>query len=105
MAVNKSTKKGADTEESLRSYFNSSGFFSVRGVPFEHAGISLTDIDLWIYIRESNFARIRINVDIKNKRTPQAMERIFWTKGLQTILKLYWKLFKIHLNFYILYSS
>lgn len=33
-------------------------------------------------------SRERVNVDIKNKKTPQALERIFWAKGLQTVLGL-----------------
>jgi hypothetical protein len=48
----------------------------------------LTDVDLWLYLKESTIARTRINVDIKRKKTPQAMERIFWTKGLQDVLGL-----------------
>jgi hypothetical protein len=47
----------------------------------------VTDIDLWLYGPAGVF-RERINVDIKNKRTPQAIERIFWTLGAMQVLKL-----------------
>jgi hypothetical protein len=48
----------------------------------------LTDVDLWLYLKESSISRTRTNVDVKQRRTPQAMERIFWTKGLQHVLGL-----------------
>lgn len=48
----------------------------------------MTDVDLWLYARNSPLSRERINVDIKNKKTPQALERIFWAKGLQAVLGL-----------------
>ena len=88
MTNNKSLSKGPAAEESLRSYFKSIGYFVVRGVGFEYSGYMLTDVDLWLYLKESTIARTRINVDIKRKKTPQAMERIFWTKGLQDALGL-----------------
>jgi hypothetical protein len=88
MTNNGQLLKGPAAEESLRSYFNSIGYFSVRGVPFEYSGFMLTDVDLWLYLKESSIARTRINVDVKRKKTPQAMERIFWTKGLQEVLGL-----------------
>lgn len=75
--------KGGAAEELLASYFRQSGYFVVRGVPFEYQGYSVTDIDLWLYIRSSSVSREIAIVDIKRKRTPQAIERIFWTKGLQ----------------------
>jgi hypothetical protein len=88
MTDNTTIPKGAEAEESLRSYFNSIGYFTVRGVPFEYSGYMLTDVDLWLYLKETSIARTRINVDIKRKKTPQAMERIFWSKGLQEVLGL-----------------
>lgn len=75
-------------EESLRNYFLDLGYFVVRGIKFTYQGFDVTDIDLWLYKRPSSLTRERINVDIKNKRTPQAIERIFWAKGLQEALGL-----------------
>ena len=88
MATKRKIPKGAEAEEALRSYFNSIGYFSVRGIPFEYSGYMLTDVDLWLYLKGSSISRTRAIVDIKNKRIPQAMERIFWTKGLQQVLGL-----------------
>jgi hypothetical protein len=73
-------------EELLRRYFIRSGYFTVRGVPFIYEGFDITDIDLWLYDRPSSVSRHRIIVDTKNKSTPKAIERIFWTKGLQDVL-------------------
>ena len=78
--------KGSTAEEALRDYFNSLGFYSLRGVPYKFRSFDITDIDLWLYNKNSTVTREIINVDIKRKRTPQAIERIFWTKGLQEVL-------------------
>lgn len=80
--------KGEHAEESLRYYFLSLGYYVVRGVPFSYRGIDVTDVDLWLYLRSSSISRERACVDIKNKKTPQAIERVFWAKGLQQVLKL-----------------
>lgn len=88
MAIKKTTNKGHLIEEALRVYFLGLGFYVLRGVEFSHKTMLTTDIDLWLYNRPSSLTRERINVDIKNKRNPQATERIFWTKGVQTILGL-----------------
>lgn len=80
--------RGGKTEELLRQYFLASGFFAVRGVPVTHAGIDITDIDIWLYLRPSPVGRERVNVDAKYKATPKALERILWAKGLQAILGL-----------------
>jgi len=88
MASDKGNLKGGVAEEALRSYFNSIGYYTARGVPFEYSGYTLTDVDLFLYLKESSISRTRSNVDIKRKRTPQAMERIFWAKGLQDVLGL-----------------
>ena len=88
MPSEKRSNKGGLAEEALRSYFNSIGYYTVRGVPFEYSGYTLTDVDLFLYLKASSISRTRINVDIKRKRTPQAMERIFWAKGLQEVLGL-----------------
>jgi len=76
------SKKGQQMEELLRHYFLQIGYYVARGVPFNFKGFSVTDIDLWLYSRTSPVARNISIVDVKNKRTPQAIERIFWVKGL-----------------------
>ena len=81
-----SVRKGAKAEEALRLYFQSLGYYAVRSVPFKFETFEVTDLDIWLYQRTSLLARERVNVDVKNKKTPQAIERIFWTKGLQTSL-------------------
>jgi len=55
-------------------------------VPFVYEGFDVTDVDIWLYDRPSSVSRHRIIVDIKNKKTPQVIERIFWTKGLKEVL-------------------
>lgn len=79
-------KKGEFTEEILREYFLVLGYYAVRGVPFLYNNFDVTDIDIFLYSRPSPLTRERANVDIKRKKTPQALERIFWTKGLQDVL-------------------
>ncbi len=78
--------KGAAAEEALRNYFLSIGFFVARGCLFKYNQFDVTDVDLWLYGKSSALSRERLNVDIKNKKTPQALERIFWAKGLQFVL-------------------
>lgn len=78
--------KGELTEEAFKGYFSSLGYFVVRSVPFVYQGYDVTDIDLWLYMKSSSLSRERICVDIKRKKTPQAMERVFWTKGLGEVL-------------------
>jgi hypothetical protein len=78
--------KGPLYEELLRSYFLKAGYFVVRGVPFVYRQFDVTDIDLWLYNRVASVSREISIVDIKNKKTPQAIERIFWAKGLQEAL-------------------
>ena len=78
--------KGEAAEEILRNYFINIGYYVVRGCKFRFDQFDVTDIDLWLYCKKSAVTRERINVDIKNKKTPQALERIFWAKGLQSVL-------------------
>jgi len=85
--MKKNPKKGEVLEEVLRSYFLKAGYFVVRGVPFNYEGFDITDIDLWIYGRTSSVSREIAIVDIKNKKTPQAIERIFWVQGLKSAVK------------------
>lgn len=79
--------KGPRMEELLRSYFLEAGYFVVRGVPFVYEGFDVTDIDLWLYSRASSVSREITIVDAKNKKTPQAIERIFWVQGLRIACK------------------
>lgn len=75
--------KGQKMEETLRIYFLKSGYYVARGVPFKYKSYDVTDIDLWLYNRASSVSREITIVDVKNKKTPLAIERIFWVKGLQ----------------------
>ena len=79
--------KGPRMEELLRSYFLKAGYYVVRGVPFIYEGFDVTDIDLWLYSRTSSVSREITLVDAKNKKTPQAIERIFWVQGLRIATK------------------
>lgn len=79
--------KGPKMEELLRSYFLKAGYYVVRGVPFVYEGFAVTDIDLWLYSRTSSVSREISLVDAKNKKTPQAIERIFWVQGLRIATK------------------
>ena len=83
MNAQPSLLKGPRMEELLRSYFLEAGYYVVRGVPFVYEGFDVTDIDLWLYSRASSVSREVTIVDAKNKKTPQAIERIFWVQGLK----------------------
>jgi hypothetical protein len=78
--------KGELMEELLRNYFLNLGYYVARGVKFKYEGIDITDIDLFLYGRSTGLSRQRINVDIKNKKSPQAFERILWANGLMKLL-------------------
>ncbi|XVO86703.1 hypothetical protein ACQ9Y2_23670 [Pseudomonas palleroniana] len=79
--------KGPSLEELVRAYFSKQGFYAIRSVPFTFEGSDVTDIDVWLYSRQTASVRIKAIVDVKNKRSPKAYERILWVKGLQSILK------------------
>ncbi len=87
MAKQSNINKGHKMEELLRSYFLKAGYYVVRGVPFVYKGFDITDIDLWLYGRTSSVSREITIVDAKNKKTPQAIERIFWVQGLRLATK------------------
>lgn len=80
--------KGHKMEETLRKYFAKAGYFVVRGVPFRFDNELVTDIDLWLYEKSFSMSRQITIVDIKYKKTPQAIERLFWTHGLKATLKV-----------------
>lgn len=84
----KDRDKGALAEECLRQYFIECGLYVLRAIKIQSAASDMTDIDLWLCGKSTPFLRTRINVDVKNKKTPQAAERIIWTKGIQKSLKL-----------------
>ena len=79
--------KGARAEEAIRNVFRHAGYYVVRAIPYTFQGREVTDIDLWLYGKTGLF-RERINVDIKNKKTPQAIERFFWALGVMQVLRL-----------------
>jgi len=78
--------KGAALEELVRAYFARQGFFALRGVSFRFDDEEVTDIDVWLYGRQSASLRTRTIVDVKDKRSPKAFERILWTRGVQLAL-------------------
>jgi hypothetical protein len=85
-AAKKTGAKGYAAEEALGNYFRSIGYYVVRGVPLCYRGYDVTDVDLWLYLKPTTISTERACVDIKRKKTPQAMERILWAKGLKGIL-------------------
>lgn len=80
--------KGYVAEESLRAYFRSTGYFVVRGIPLVYRRYDITDVDLWLYVKATSLSGERACVDIKRRKTPQAMERVLWTRGLKEVLGL-----------------
>jgi hypothetical protein len=87
MENQQSITKGELMEELIRNYFLNSGYYVVRGVKYRYEGNDITDVDIFLYGRSSSITRQKINVDIKNKKTPQAFERILWANGLRELLR------------------
>lgn len=81
-----SGKKGYLMEEILRTYFRKLDYFVVRGVPVSYKNFSITDIYIFAYKRSSPISKQITIVDAKNKKTPQALERIFWVYGLKSVV-------------------
>ncbi len=79
--------KGGRTEELLREYFLRSGYFVVRGAKIVHDGDTVTDVDLWLYLRGSSLSRERTNVDAKDRDRPRALERILWAVGVKELIR------------------
>jgi hypothetical protein len=79
-------RTGASLEELVRAYFVQQGFFALRGVAYRFEDEEVTDIDTWLYGRQSASVRTRTIVDIKDKRSPKAFERILWARGMQLAL-------------------
>lgn len=86
METQQNITKGELMEELIRNYFLNSGYYVVRGVKYRYEGNDITDVDLFLYGRSSSITRQRINIDIKNKKSPQAFERILWANGLRELL-------------------
>jgi hypothetical protein len=86
METNRNITKGELMEELIRNYFLNSGYYVVRGVKYRYEGNDITDVDLYLYGRSSSITRQRMNVDIKNKKSPQAFERILWANGVRELL-------------------
>ncbi|RFM37042.1 hypothetical protein [Chitinophaga silvisoli] len=78
--------KGEQMEELLRLYFLDLGYYVIRGSKLRFHEVEVTDVDLWLYHRSNPISRERINVDIKNKVRPMAIERIIVAKGIMDIL-------------------
>lgn len=78
--------KGGRAEELLRLYFADQGYFVVRSVAFRYGNDDVTDLDLMLYARFSASSKERVVVDVKQKKTPQALERILCVLGLQRVL-------------------
>ena len=79
-------RKGYDLEELVRMYFDRQGFFALRGISYTYETEQITDIDVWLYGRQSASVRTRAVVDVKSKRSPKAFERILWVRGMQLAL-------------------
>ncbi len=84
--VKNTGQKGLVAEEALRGYFRNAGYFVVRGIPLVYKRYDVTDVDLWLYVKASSIAAERACVDVKRRKTPQAMERVLWTCGLKEVL-------------------
>jgi hypothetical protein len=79
-------RKGVDLEELVRAYFALQGFFTLRSILLRYEDEEVTDIDVWAYGRQSARTRTRTLVDVKDKRSPKAFERILWARGMQLAL-------------------
>ena len=86
METQQNITKGELMEELIRNYFLNSGYYVVRGVKYRYEDNDITDVDIFLYGRSSSITRQRINIDIKNKKSPQAFERILWANGLRELL-------------------
>lgn len=80
------TRKGSDLEELVRAYYARQGFFALRSVSLRFEDEEVTDIDVWCYGRQSASVRTRTLIDVKDKRSPKAYERILWARGMQLAL-------------------
>ncbi|KQO48901.1 MULTISPECIES: restriction endonuclease [unclassified Methylobacterium] len=78
--------KGAGLEELARAYFARQGFLAIRSVSIQFEDEEVTDVDVWLYGRQGGGVRTRALVDVKDKKSPKAYERIMWVRGMQLAL-------------------
>ncbi|HEY1605481.1 MAG TPA: restriction endonuclease [Allosphingosinicella sp.] len=78
--------KGAGLEELTRAYFARQGFVAIRSVSIKFEEEEVTDVDVWLYGRQGGGVRTRALVDVKDKKSPRAFERIMWARGMQLAL-------------------
>ena len=78
--------KGAGLEELARAYFARQGFVAIRSVSIQFEEEEVTDADVWLYGRQGGGVRTRALVDVKDKKSPKAFERIMWARGMQLAL-------------------
>jgi hypothetical protein len=78
--------KGAGLEEMARAYFARQGYVALRSVSIQFEGEEVTDVDVWLYGRQGGGVRTRALVDVKDKKSPKAFERVMWARGMQLAL-------------------
>ncbi len=78
--------KGAGLEELARAYFTRQGFVAIRSVSIQFEEEEVTDVDVWLYGRQGGGVRTRALVDVKDKKSPKAFERVMWARGMQLAL-------------------
>lgn len=78
--------KGAGLEELARAYFARQGFVAIRSVSIQFEEEEVTDVDVWLYGRQGGGVRTRALIDVKDKKSPKAFERIMWARGMQLAL-------------------
>ena len=78
--------KGAGLEELARAYFARQGYVAIRSVWVRFEDEDVTDVDVWLYGHQSDAVRTRAIIDVKDKKSPKAFERIMWTRGMQLAL-------------------
>jgi hypothetical protein len=59
------------------------GVYVYRCVSYQFEDEEVTDIDAWLYGRQSASVRTRTIVDVKDKQSPKAFERVLWARGIQ----------------------
>lgn len=78
--------KGAGLEELARAYFAWQGYVALRSVSIQFEEEEVTDVDVWLYGRQGGGVRTRALVDVKDKKSPKAFERVMWARGMQLAL-------------------
>jgi hypothetical protein len=78
--------KGAGLEELARAYFARNGYLAIRGVSIRFEDEDVTDVDVWVYGRQGGAVRTRALVDVKDRKSPKAFERVMWARGMQLAL-------------------